>query len=711
MSSEPPREDRPLQDHPIAEPESFKDHSAPDEHHEAGDRPTYFPETPKEKLKHALFGAPRNLQDPRVFHSISLIAFLAWVGLGADGLSSSAYGPDESFRALGTHTYLAIGLAFATAFTVFIISYAYSRVIEHFPYGGGGYVVATRLLGPKFGVVSGSALLVDYVLTIAVSIASGADQVFSVLPHEWLHYKLVVVCVVIGILTMLNLRGVKESVKILMPIFLVFLLMHAILIIGGISTHAMEAGPVVHEIRTGFSSGLSTLGFMGLFLIFVRAYSMGAGTYTGIEAVSNGLQIMREPKVETGKKTMLLMAISLAVTAGGILVCYLLFHVMPKRGMTMNAVLLENFASTWQIAGFHIGKWFIIITLGSEALLLFVAAQAGFIDGPRVMANMAADSWMPHRFNSLSDRLTMQNGVLIICVASILTLIYTGGDTSTLVLMYSINVFLTFSLSETGMVRYWFMHRKKYPDWYRKITIHIIGLTLCVSILVVNILEKFTEGGWITLLITSGLIGLCFFIKKHYLGVKDHLKRLDDVLNDIPTSSGGVIPELDRTKPTAVILVGGYGGLGIHTLLNIIKLFPNLFKNFIFLSVGVVDSVKLKGVEEVNEMSAETEQGLKQYAELTQRLGFAATYRQSVGTEVVSEAERLCNKIAKEYPRAVFFCSKLVFEREKWYQRLLHNETAAQIQRRLQFDGLTVMVMPVRVYDTQTGSAFANLAQ
>ncbi len=651
------------------------------------------------RAKHALFGAPRNLRDPHVFHSISLIAFLAWVGLGADGLSSSAYGPDESFRALGTHTYLAVGLALATAFTVFIISYAYSRVIEHFPYGGGGYVVATRLLGPKFGVVSGSALLVDYVLTIAVSIASGADQVFSVLPREYFHYKLFVVCGVILFLTLLNLRGVKESVKVLTPIFLLFLLMHAILIIGGIGTRATEITPVVHEVGHGFKMGFAVLGFAGLLRIFVRAYSMGAGTYTGIEAVSNGLSIMREPKIQTGKRTMLLMAISLAITAGGIMVLYLLFHVVPSEGKTMNAVLLENFAATWTLAGMPIGKWFIVVTLGSEAALLFVAAQAGFIDGPRVMANMANDSWMPHRFNSLSDRLTMQNGVLIICVASILTLIYTGGDTSTLVLMYSINVFLTFSLSETGMVRYWFQNRRKYKDWYRKIVIHLIGLTLCLSILVVNILEKFTEGGWITLLITSALIGLCLLIKKHYLTVKRHLTRLDEVLDNIPTTEQLSIPQLDRSQPTAVIMVGGYGGLGIHTLLNIIKLFPKHFKNFIFVSVGVLDSVKLKGAEEVEVMREETAQSLQRYVDLTQRLGIASAYEVSIGTEVVSEAEKVCNHVARAYPRAVFFASKLVFQKERWYQRLLHNETAYQIQRRLQFDGHTVMVLPVRVYD------------
>src|ERR1700758_5391160 len=122
-----------------------------------------------EKLKQFVLGKPRDIHDPNVFHHVSLIAFLAWIGLGADGLSSSAYGPDEAFRALGEHTYLAVALALATAFTVFIISYAYSRIIEHFPSGGGGYVVATKLLGAEFGVISGSALLVDYVLTISVS--------------------------------------------------------------------------------------------------------------------------------------------------------------------------------------------------------------------------------------------------------------------------------------------------------------------------------------------------------------------------------------------------------------------------------------------------------------------------------------------------------------------------------------------------------------
>src|SRR5438874_6031637 len=161
-------------------------------------------EWPMTRLMRLLIGEKREIE-PGVFHSISLVAFLAWVGLGADGLSSSAYGPDEAFRALGPHTYLAVALTLAMAFTVFVISYAYSRMIEQFPSGGGGYFVATHLIGPKFGVISGSALLVDYFLTISVSIAAGADQLFSVLPIEWAHWKLTVEVITIFLLLVLNL--------------------------------------------------------------------------------------------------------------------------------------------------------------------------------------------------------------------------------------------------------------------------------------------------------------------------------------------------------------------------------------------------------------------------------------------------------------------------------------------------------------------------
>jgi amino acid transporter len=445
------------------------------------------------RIKRAVLGPPRDVKDPQTYHAISLVALLAWVGLGADGLSSSAYGPDEAFRALGQHTYLAVALAAATAVTVLVISIAYAQIIRRFPFGGGGYVVASELLGPRWGVASGSALLIDYVLTISVSIAGGADQVFSVLPAEWHRWKLLVEASVIGVLILLNLRGVKESVTVLAPIFGLFLVTHAILIVGGLATHLGGVPRVAGEVSAGFSSGLSTLGAAGLFAVFVRAYSMGAGTYTGIEAVSNGLQIMREPKIETARKTMTLMAISLAVTAGGILILYLLFGVHPAAGKTMNAVLLVSFAGGLVIGGVRVGYGFVVLALAAEAALLFVAAQAGFIDGPRVMSSMATDSWLPHRFAQLSSRLTIADGVLLMGVAALATLVYTRGSLTALVTMYSINVFVTFSLSQLGMVRYWLTHRE--PGRGKGLWIHGIALGLCASILCGVVYEKFALGG------------------------------------------------------------------------------------------------------------------------------------------------------------------------------------------------------------------------
>jgi amino acid transporter len=669
-------------------------HPGPTSHH-----PPPPATTTSAKLKRAIFGAPRDVEDPHTYHSMSLIALLAWVGLGADGLSSSAYGPDEAFRALGDHRSLAIFLALATGVTVLIISVAYSQIIKHFPFGGGGYVVASQLLGPKAGVVSGSALLVDYILTISVSIASMADAIFSFLPPAWHAWKLTAAVAAILVLVVLNLRGVKESVSILAPIFGLFLLTHAILIFGGIGSHLGEVPKVAHEVRTGLSTSLGQLGLFGLLAVFIKAYSMGGGTYTGIEAVSNGLQIMREPKVKTAQRTMVYMAISLALTAGGILVCYLLFHVVPEEGKTLNAVLLERFTDSWSVGGVDVGHVFLVTTLVAEAALLFVGAQAGFIDGPRVMSNMATDSWLPHRFAQLSDRLTMRDGVVLMGGASLLTLVYTRGDITALVTMYSINVFLTFSLSQLAMVKYWV--GKKEEGRRRGLLIHGVALTLCLSILSGTIYEKGAEGGWMTILVTSLLVVLCLVIKRHYGKVRANLARLDSIMAAIPTHTGKPNPVVDPRAQTAVLLVGAYGGLGVHQLLTVKRIFGEHFKNFLFVSVGVVDSATMKGVEEVDRIRLQTETALQQYVETAHRLGLAADYRMDIGTEAVAVAERLCIEVAADYPRAVFFAGKLIFEREQIFQRLLHNETAYQLQRRLQFGGLNAMVLPVRVMDEQ----------
>jgi amino acid transporter len=645
-----------------------------------------------------LFGGPKSLSDRSLFHRLTLIPFLAWVGLGADGLSSSSYGPDEAFRTVGHHTFLLVGLAVLTALTVVIIASAYSRIIEDFPHGGGGYVVATKLLGPRLGVVSGSALLVDYVLTIAVSVASAGDALFSSVPLHYHVWKLPAEVAAILFLTTLNIRGVKESVLALMPIFIVFLLTHVVAIVGGLVVQVPQVPAVAREVSTQFKAAAASpaaggLGVFGMLMLFLHAYSMGGGTYTGIEAVSNGLPILREPRVPNGKRTMLYMAVSLAATAGGLLICYLLWRVTSLPGKTMNAVLLERLAH-----GLPGGTVFVIVTLISEGALLVVAAQAGFIDGPRVLGNMAVDSWMPRRFAALSERLTTQNGVLLMGAAALVVLLYERGDVRRLVVMYSINVFLTFSLSMFAMARQTLRTRRTRERWKGRASVFIAGLALCVTVLTITTIVKFREGGWLTVSVTVGLIGLCFLIKRHYTTVGAKLQALFAALGDIVNTPAAPPPgDVDARRPTAVLLVAGYGGLGIHTLLNIFRAFPGHFKNLVIVSVGVLGAGEFKGEDAVATLRQQTEETLRKYVDLARRLGIAATSRYAIGTDAVDEAERLCLQVAQEFPQVTFFAGKIIFSRERWYQRLLHNETALAIEKRLQWAGHTMTILPARV--------------
>jgi amino acid transporter len=649
------------------------------------------------RLGRLVIGEPKNPLDPHVFHQVSLVAFLAWVGLGAYGLSSACYGPEEAFLALGADQFLAPFLVLATAVTVFVISASYSQIIELFPTGGGGYLVASKLLGSRAGLVSGCALVVDYVLTIAISIASGADAIFSFLPLEFQHVKLATEALGIGLLIVLNLRGVRESVTFLVPVFLGFVVTHVFIVLYGVWVSAGAVPAIMVHTGVETMQGLREQGTWVMLGLLLHAYSMGAGTYTGIEAVSNGLPILREPRVQTGKKTMLYMATSLAFTAGGILLCYLLLEVHHQPGRTLNAVLIERLVGTWHVGGIPIGSAFLLITLLFEGALLFVAAQTGFLDGPRVLASMAVDSWVPHRFYQLSDRLVTKNGTLMMGAAALGILFYTEGAVRLLVVLYSINVFLTFTLSQLGMCMHWWQVREHERLWWRRLAINGLGLVLTSAILVITVSMKFTEGGWVTTLITSALIVTCLWIRRHYDRATESLERLNTILTAVPVAATATPPiPCDPKLPTAVLLVTGYNGLGIHSFLSIPRLFADHFKQFVFLSVGVIDSNRFKGIDEVEHLKQSTDEFLGKYVAFVQSQGLRAEYRYKLGTDTIDLLVDLCLQVSQEFPKAVFFSGKLIFSEETFLTRLLHNQAALTLQRRLQFAGLQSVVLPIR---------------
>ncbi len=653
----------------------------------------------KHRLRGLLLGAPKNLFDPSIHHQLALIAFFAWVGLGSDGLSSSSYGPEEIFRQLGAHRHLALYLVGAIVGTVFLISASYSQIIEQFPTGGGGYLVATKLLGPTPGVISGSALVVDYILTIAISVAAGCDAIFSFMPGPLQGLRLPAEFAVVGFLVLMNLRGVKESVYILTPIFLAFMVSHIGLIGFGILRHGRDLGSLLSGTVQETHSAVHTLGLVGVGVIVLRAFSLGGGTFTGIEAVSNGVGILREPRVANGKRTMLYMSCSLALTAGGILLCYLLNNVQFQAGKTLNASLWELLVHGWRVGPLDVGPGVVWLTLLSEGALLFVAAQTGFLDGPRTLAAMAYDEWVPKRYKNLSERFVTQNGVVTMGLAAVVVLAYTRGAVDLLVVMYSINVFLTFTLSQTGMARHWLEVRHREAHWRRRLIVNAFGALVTATILVVTATLKFREGGWITLVATTVLVVVCYAIRHHYGRVRLSLASLDETLLNLPLPELKAQPELSIDGPTAIVLVESYSGLGVHTLLSVHRLFPRLFKNFVFISVGLVDSAQFKGVDELGALEQKVREDLEQYVRITERMGSYSEYRYALGTDLVQELESICQDLIREFRRPVVFAGQLVFQRENLFTRMLHHETAFSIQRRLQFLGIQVIILPIRVWE------------
>lgn len=664
---------------------------------------TETPTTLSQRIRKVFIGAPHSPHDHRIFHHLSLVAFFAWVGLGADGLSSSCYGPEEAFRALGQHHSLGIFVALATTITIFVLSTSYSQIIELFPHGGGGYLVASKLLSPTIGMVSGCALLVDYVLTITISIASGADAVLSFLPPAWDDYKLEIALGAVVFLSVLNLRGVKESIVPLVPIFLAFIVTHAFVIVYGLACKVPEIGAIASENYADLKQLHSQVGFFGVAIIVLKAFSMGAGTFTGIEAVSNGMPALREPRVQTARTTMRYMAISLAITVFGLMIGYLLYRTPFEEGKTLNAVLFERVTAGWPASWANAFVW---VTLLSEAALLFIAAQTGFLGGPRVLSNMASDRWFPTRFAMLSDRFVTENGVVLMGLTATVMMIVTKGSVQKLVVLYAINVFVTFVLSQLGMVRHWLGQRHRVRGWKWPVAVNGTAFLITGFILIAVAVLKFHDGAWVTIIITGGLITLAVLIRRHYEHTRQLLRRLDELVKTAEAPGGKpfvadgddkAAPACDPQAKTAILLVNGFNGLGLHTVLNIFRLFGSTFKNFVFIQVGLIDAGVFKGTEEIQQLKDHVHADLDRYVSFMNRHGYYGEGLSSIGTDVAEEVGKLAPQILERFPNSVLFGGQLVFPHETTLTRLLHNYTIFSLQRRFYHRGVPLVILPIRV--------------
>lgn len=268
-----------------------------------------------------------------------------------------------------------------------------------------------------------------------------------------------------------------------------------------------------------------------------------------------------------------------------------------------------------------------------------------------------------------------------------------------MLVLYSMNVFFTFSMSQLGMVRHWWQERRKEKTWRRKIFTNGLGLLMTTGILISFVILKFHEGGWLTIVVTSSVIMFAFAVKKHYLKTHKEISKigLKTGLPVVEKSKEHTIRPPDKQEETAIILVNGFTNTGLHTLFTVQKLFKGTFKNFVFLQAGLVDAGRFKGPEEISNLKKYISGELKKYVELMESYGYSAQSVYSIGTDIVNEIEKLAEKAVKKYPRNMLFTGQVVFPKETFFSRLLHNYTAFAVQKRLYKKGIPVVILPIKL--------------
>jgi hypothetical protein len=308
---------------------------------------------------------------------------------------------------------------------------------------------------------------------------------------------------------------------------------------------------------------------------------------------------------------------------------------------------------------------------------------------------MAVDSWVPHQFRNLSSRLIVQNGVIVMAFAAVAVLLITKGSVSVLVVLYSINVFLTFTLSLAGLVRYWATHREQ-GNWFIRLLLSLMGLVVCAGILVITTVEKFAEGGWITLIITGLVIAIGLTIRNHYNTVGKRLDRAEELYAPPPTGHVQAKPVLAPERPTAAFIIGRNRCGLIHASRTVLRLWPGFYKNFLVISAQPVDVRSYGGEKALEALRTDRLQDMEFYMQLAGSNGMASKYYLGFGVDGIEEMVTLCKKANEEFPHIVFFASKLVFEQETWITRMLHNQIVTAMQRRLQTEGMQMVILPMQ---------------
>ncbi|MFC4772766.1 APC family permease [Enterococcus hermanniensis] len=589
-------------------------------------------------LKRLLVGRPLKSSEN---DDQNLSRFAALALLSSDALSSVAYGTEQIVVVLVTLSAAAIWYSLPIALVVLILLasliLSYRQIIHAYPHGGGAYVVSSENLGKNAGLIAGGSLLVDYMLTVAVSVSAGAEAIASAIPSLY-HHRVLISIIIVLLLMLMNLRGLRESAGLLMTPVYSFIAVITILIVVGLFKIVTGAEPMHATAQVGaVVPGIS----MALLL---RAFSSGSSSLTGVEAISNAVPFFKKPRAKNAAGTLAMMGLILGFFFTGITFLNYWFGIVPTAEVTVLSQVGE--------AVFGKGIMFYILQFVT-ALILAVAANTGFSAFPVLAYNLAKDKFLPHRYQDRGDRLGYSNGIITLALGSIILLLIFQGSTERLIPLYSVGVFIPFTLSQTGMVLKW---RKEGKHWLRKSIANIIGALISFSIVIILFVYRLVDI-WPFFIIMPILIFAFYKVHTHYKNVAEQLRLSDDVK----------LHEYDGN--TVIVLVGNVTQVNIGAI-NYAR------------SIGDYVIAMHVSLEENEEKEREIRHEFREKFPDVRFSVVRSPYR-----SIINPVSRYVDRVSKNAKEHNYTTTILIpeFVPNKTWKRSLHNQTALRLRFRLSY--------------------------
>jgi amino acid transporter len=614
-------------------------------------------------VKRLLLGRPlasAEQEHQRILKVIGLAVF------SSDAISSTAYATEEilfvtavgaSSLALGLDTLVPIAIAVAVLLAIVVTSYR--RTIFAYPGGGGSYIVSRENLGRNASLVAGASILVDYILTVAVSVSAGVAAIISIPAFEGARDQRVVLCLAfVAVITLTNLRGIKESGRVFaVPTYLYIVMLCGLIGVGLVESALGDVARVPFDPEA-FAGTAEAGGALGLFLI-LKGFSSGAVALTGVEAIADGVPAFRKPQARNAAITLTWMAIILGTLFLGTALLAEQLHPYPSEEQTVIAQMGQQV--------FGQGPVFFVLQI-STALILALAANTAYADFPRLSSIIASDGFLPRQFANRGDRLVFSNGILFLAGAASLLIVAFGGLTNALIPLYAVGVFTSFTLSQLGMVRY--QARMREGRWRVGATISAIGATATFVVLSIVLVTKFTSGAWLPVVVIPAIVLLFKGIRRHY----------DDVARELAVAPGWRPPRMNHT---IVVLVGRVHRGVLQALAYAKSLNPT----------------RLLAVSMISEPE-EQDRITKAWAEFEIDVPLEIVY--SPYRELSKPVLDLVDELDARYDNDVVTIVIPEFVVNHWWEHLLHNQSALMLKGRLLFrKDVVVVSVPYHLHRTE----------